>query len=217
MCRKSPSFIDYGDLVSMTIILRLFLHVYNNAHTEYECWPVGPHDSYEWGDVSLSDIKEYEYHPIEWDTQKSSSYPSKQSKQSTLAASLNVASYELNSIENQRQQSILMLGCGNSKLGEEMVKEGGFKGPVVQVDVSNNVVENMRQRCSDLVSEGSMNFVQDDATELSAFRDGMVDACLDKGLLDAIFCAEGTCKKKRLMILFRNSIARCPSPTNLIS
>mmetsp|Transcript_3896 Transcript_3896/g.8399 ORF Transcript_3896/g.8399 Transcript_3896/m.8399 type:complete len:293 (-) Transcript_3896:255-1133(-) len=158
---------------------------WDKAYTSF-----GPHDSYEWGDVSLSDIKEYEYHPIEWDAQKSSSYPSKQSKQSTLAASLNVASHDLNSIGNQRQQSILMLGCGNSKLGEEMVKEGGFKGPVIQVDVSNNVVENMRQRCSDLVSEGSMNFVQDDATELSAFRDGMVDACLDKGLLDAIFCAE---------------------------
>ncbi|VEU43275.1 unnamed protein product [Pseudo-nitzschia multistriata] len=83
-----------------------------------------------------------------------------------------------------------MLGCGNSKLGEEMVVEGGFKGPLIQVDVSNNVVETMRQRCSDLVSKGSMNFVQDDATELSAFRDGMVDACLDKGLIDAIFCAE---------------------------
>jgi len=31
---------------------------------------------------------------------------------------------------------------------------------------------------------------QDDATELSAFRNNMIDACLDKGLMDAIFCAE---------------------------
>lgn len=71
-----------------------------------------------------------------------------------------------------------------------MVTEGGFKGPVVQVDVSSNVVENMRQRCNVLVSKGKMSFVHDDATELSAFRDGMIDACLDKGLIDAIFCAE---------------------------
>ncbi len=71
-----------------------------------------------------------------------------------------------------------------------MLTEGDFKGPVVQVDVSSNVVENMRERCSDLVSKGDMSFVHDDATELSAFRDGMIDACLDKGLIDAIFCAE---------------------------
>mmetsp|Transcript_5077 Transcript_5077/g.12457 ORF Transcript_5077/g.12457 Transcript_5077/m.12457 type:complete len:266 (+) Transcript_5077:129-926(+) len=150
----------------------------------------GPNDSYEWGDVSLSDVKEYEYHPIEWDTQQSSSNPSSTTRQSTLADSLNVDSYDSKAIESKRQQSVLMLGCGNSKLGEEMVTEGGFEGPIVQVDVSSNVVEIMRQRCSDLVAKGNMNFVQDDATELSAFRDGMVDACLDKGLLDAIFCAE---------------------------
>jgi len=83
-----------------------------------------------------------------------------------------------------------MLGCGNSKLGEEMILEGNFKGPIIQVDVSSSVVESMRQRCNELVSKGSMSFVHDDATELSAFRDGMVDACLDKGLIDAIFCAE---------------------------
>eukprot|EP00536_Pseudo-nitzschia_multiseries_P001495 jgi/Psemu1/234673/estExt_Genewise1.C_190093 len=159
----------------------------------------GPNDSYEWGDVSLSDVKEYEYRPIEWDVQKSSSSPSKESKRSTLANSLNIETYDSNNINDEddnnnnskrQQQSILMLGCGNSKLGEEMVTEGGFHGPIVQVDVSSNVVEIMRQRCGDLVSKGSMSFVQDDATELSAFRDGMIDACLDKGLLDAIFCAE---------------------------
>jgi ubiquinone/menaquinone biosynthesis C-methylase UbiE len=35
-----------------------------------------------------------------------------------------------------------------------------------------------------------MNFVQDDATELSAFSSGMISACIDKGLMDAIYCAD---------------------------
>jgi len=169
---------------------------------------VGPNDSYEWGDVSLSDINEYHYYPIEWDAQQSSSYPSKQSNQSTLTASLNIEPHDLNSIEKQRQQSVLMIGCGNSKLGEEMIEKGAFKGPIVQVDVSRNVVENMRQRCSDLVSNGSMSFVQDDATELSAFRDGMIDACLDKGLLDAIFCAEDYQQLNQI----QNTISRVLKP-----
>lgn len=146
---------------------------------------VGAQDSYEWGDVSLSDVKEYEYFPVEWNSEQFSSHLSQQSIQSTLASALNIKPYD-----PKKKQSILMLGCGNSKLGEEMILEGDFKGPIVQVDVSSNVVENMRERCSDLVSKGSMSFVHDDATELSAFRDGMIDSCLDKGLIDAIFCAE---------------------------
>ena len=126
---------------------------------------VGPNDFYEWGDVSLSDVKEYNYHQIEWDAQQSSSYPSKISSQSTLATTLNVDhNDEDNDIRTQKNQKqlrpILMLGCGNSKLGEEMIEQGGFKGPIIQVDVSRPVVENMRQRCSDLVSNGSMSFVQ---------------------------------------------------------
>ena len=103
---------------------------------------------------------------------------------------LDIEPLGIDSLKAREQQSILMLGCGNSKLGEEMIVEGVFNGPIIQVDVSSNVVETMRQRCSDLVSKGSMSFVHDDATELSAFRDGMIDACLDKGLIDAIFCAE---------------------------
>mmetsp|Transcript_2259 Transcript_2259/g.5355 ORF Transcript_2259/g.5355 Transcript_2259/m.5355 type:complete len:281 (-) Transcript_2259:82-924(-) len=163
----------------------------------------GPQDSYEWGDVSLSDVKAYEYFPVEWDAQKNSSYPSQQSIQSTLRDALNIKPPN-----EQERQSILMLGCGNSKLGEEMVTEGDFKGPLVQVDVSSNVVENMRERCSDLVSKGNMSFVHDDATELSAFRDGMVDACLDKGLIDAIFCAEDFDQ----MHLIQNTVARVLRP-----
>ena len=93
-------------------------------------------------------------------------------------------------------------------MGEEMIVEGDFKGPIVQVDVSSNVVENMRQRCGDLVSKGSMNFVHDDATELSAFRDGMVDACLDKGLIDAIFCAEDYQQLNQI----QNTVARVLRP-----
>ena len=180
----------------------------NMQHTKLKSTTVGPQDSYEWGDVSLPDIKEYDYYPIEWDPQQSSSYPSKETVQSTLAAALNIEPHDLDSIKKQPQQSILMLGCGNSNLGEEMIVEGGFKGPIVQVDVSRNVVENMRQRCSALVSKGSMSFVQDDATELSAFRDGMIDACLDKGLLDAIFCAEDYHQMNQI----QNTISRVLRP-----
>ncbi|KAL3920171.1 MAG: hypothetical protein SGILL_003398 [Bacillariaceae sp.] len=85
-----------------------------------------------------------------------------------------------------------MLGCGNSRLGEEMVGDdgGGWKGPIIQVDISGRVIESMSHRCHDLVTQGKISFVQDDACELSAFRDSAVDACLDKGLIDAIYLAD---------------------------
>jgi ubiquinone/menaquinone biosynthesis C-methylase UbiE len=92
--------------------------------------------------------------------------------------------------QNEPQQPILMLGCGNSRLGEEMIQEGGWYGPILQVDVSSRVVESMSQRCAPLIEQGHMNFIQDDATELSAFRNGMIHACLDKGLIDAVYCAD---------------------------
>lgn len=153
----------------------------------------GPQDSYEWGDVSLDDVYEYDYRQIEWDPIRQTTLSSSKNNgsglannvrsSSTLAAALNV------SPRAERDQPILMLGCGNSKFGEEMI-EKGWRGPILQVDVSGRVVDSMSQRCGDLISNGHMNFIQDDATELSAFRDGMMDACLDKGLLDAIFCAD---------------------------
>jgi ubiquinone/menaquinone biosynthesis C-methylase UbiE len=159
---------------------------------------LGPHDSYEWGDVTLDDVYRYDYHPIQWDPirQQSTTATTTTSdgvggagnaddavRSSTLAAALDVAP------EAGKDQPLLMLGCGNSRFGEDMV-ERGWRGPLIQVDVSSRVVDSMAQRCGTLISNGHMNFVQDDATELSAFRDGMLDACLDKGLLDALHCAD---------------------------
>ncbi|KAG7352465.1 methyltransferase domain containing protein [Nitzschia inconspicua] len=104
-------------------------------------------------------------------------------QQSSLAESLAIHPHV------EKNEPMLMLGCGNSTLGEEMIDEG-WSGPLIQVDVSSRVIETMSHRCHQLIQNGHMNFVQDDACELSAFRDAMMQACLDKGLIDAIYCAE---------------------------
>lgn len=166
----------------------------------------GPGDSYEWGDVSLDDVYEYTYHPIEWDpirqsTSSSNKRDATKVQSSTLAAALNVAPLA------EMDQPLLMLGCGNSKFGEDMIGRG-WRGPIIQVDVSGRIVDSMSQRCGDLISNGHMNFVQDDATELSAFWDGMMDACLDKGLLDAIYCAD----EYSQMVKISNTVNRVLRP-----
>jgi len=144
---------------------------------------LGPQDVYEWGDVSLSDVYHYDFCALDFDFHKSSSFPQKLRQNGSLGTALNIQPHA------DKDQPILILGCGNSKFGEEMI-EKGWRGPIIQVDVSSRVIESMSQRCNHLVTTGQMNFVQDDACELSAFRDGMIDASLDKGLIDAVFCAD---------------------------
>ena len=89
----------------------------------------------------------------------------------------------------KEEEPMLILGCGNSRLGEELLQEG-FVGPIVQTDVSRRVIESMSQRCNQYVDDQKMSFVEDDATELSAFRNNMFHGCFDKGLIDAIYCAD---------------------------
>jgi len=64
-------------------------------------------------------------------------------------------------------------------MGEDMV-EAGWRGPIVQVDVASRAIEAVSQRCGNLIQSGDMQFVQDDATVLSAFDDGTASAVLDK-------------------------------------
>eukprot|EP00980_Cylindrotheca_fusiformis_P013099 scaffold3281_cov129-Cylindrotheca_fusiformis.AAC.18 len=137
----------------------------------------GPDDCYEWGDVSLSDLASYEYKPLEWDKPGSSIT---EKLNTTLGKTLSVES------NAEKDEPILILGCGNSKLGEDMI-HAGWRGPVIQVDVSSRVIESLSQRCSSFISNGHMNFIEDDATELSAFRSAMINGCIDKGLIDAVY------------------------------
>lgn len=145
---------------------------------------LGPNDSLEWGDVSLNDVLEYEHKRLDH-------YYHGESGRAANTTTLTTTLAEAIGIQPNadRDEPILMLGCGNSRLGEEMI-DRGWRGPLIQVDVSNRVIDSMSQRCGAYIQQGHMNFVHDDATELSAFRNGMMQACLDKGLVDALFCAD---------------------------
>lgn len=142
----------------------------------------GPQDSFEWGDVALQDLSEYDMHL--WDPRDNDKKSTSESTSTwSLAQTLNIHPHA------DQDEPLLMLGCGNSRLGEEMV-DAGWRGPLIQVDVSSRVVDAVSQRCGHYIEKGHMNFVQDDATELSAFRNAMISGCVDKGLMDAVFCAD---------------------------
>ena len=72
---------------------------------------------------------------------------------------------------------------------EEMI-EDGWTTPIIQTDVSGRVIEAMSHRCNDYIQSNQMTFVEDDATELSAFRNDLITGVFDKGLIDAIYCSD---------------------------
>ncbi|GES86083.1 S-adenosyl-L-methionine-dependent methyltransferase [Rhizophagus clarus] len=81
--------------------------------------------------------------------------------------------------------SILMLGCGNSTLSEDMYDDGYHN--ITNIDFSETVIENMRIRCKDRTG---MTWLIMDIRELN-FLDKTFDIVIDKGTMDALMCDEG--------------------------
>jgi EEF1A lysine methyltransferase 4 len=78
----------------------------------------------------------------------------------------------------------LIVGCGTSRLTEELVKDGY---PNVQsIDISYSAIKLMQ----DTHKESNLVFKQMDVRNLQ-YKDGSFDCVIDKALLDALVCGEG--------------------------
>ncbi|KAJ2698245.1 hypothetical protein FB645_005698 [Coemansia sp. IMI 203386] len=86
---------------------------------------------------------------------------------------------------HSRDARILMLGCGNSTLSTDMYA-AGYEN-IVNVDYSDVVIEQMRQRCA---HQAKMTWEVMDVRQL-ALDDASVDVAIDKGTLDALMCDKG--------------------------
>ncbi|KAG8799879.1 hypothetical protein FRC17_007012 [Serendipita sp. 399] len=84
-----------------------------------------------------------------------------------------------------KSASILMLGCGNSTLSEEMY-DAGYTN-IVNVDYSGIVIEKMKAR-----NEGRplMQWLEMDVRNL-AFDSASFDIAIDKGTMDAMLAVKG--------------------------
>ncbi|KAF7723564.1 hypothetical protein EC973_001853 [Apophysomyces ossiformis] len=91
----------------------------------------------------------------------------------------------LNKMIPDKQSSILILGCGNSTLGEDMYNDG-YKN-ITNIDYSATVIENMKQRCS---HQPEMKWMEMDIRDLR-FEDESFDVVIDKGTMDALMCDRG--------------------------
>lgn len=79
---------------------------------------------------------------------------------------------------------ILMLGCGNSRLSEDMYNDG-FKN-ITNIDYSPVVIEKMRKKCKGLAE---MKWLVMDITKLTFDRSSF-DVILEKATLDALLVEE---------------------------
>ncbi len=79
---------------------------------------------------------------------------------------------------------LLVVGCGNSALSQEMHDVGGYR-ELVSIDLSEVAIRQMKSKRPDL------DFRVVDATDMTAeFADGAFSCVLDKGTLDAMFTGE---------------------------
>lgn len=98
---------------------------------------------------------------------------------------------------SNKNEAVLILGCGNSKLGEQLLIHS-FIGPILQLDISSKVIQLMTQRYQNYLSSSSsvvkrMEFFVDDATTgLTCLEPESVGGgVIDKGLLDVLHCSLG--------------------------
>lgn len=152
---------------------------------------LGPTDVFEWGNITCQDLLQYSYRPVAYEhpvnllpaPPPNPNLASDTRIETSLGETLGVHP------NGTKDEPILILGCGNSKLGEDLLANA-WRGPVLQVDCSSRVVESLSVRCAAYLESGDMLVLQDDATMLSAVEDETFHSVFDKGLLDAIFCVD---------------------------
>ncbi|XP_077218616.1 S-adenosyl-L-methionine-dependent methyltransferases superfamily protein isoform X2 [Tasmannia lanceolata] len=94
-----------------------------------------------------------------------------------------------------RHHRILMVGCGNSELGEDMINDG--YQDVVNIDISSVVIEAMQKKYRD---RPELKYIKMDVRDMSSFESGSFDTVIDKGTLDSLMCGHNAQQNARMML-----------------
>jgi 2-polyprenyl-3-methyl-5-hydroxy-6-metoxy-1,4-benzoquinol methylase len=78
---------------------------------------------------------------------------------------------------------ILMIGCGNALLSEDMYNDGYHN--ITNIDISPIVIKQMSERNKE---KGEMKYEVMDVTEMS-YRDKSFDVVIDKSTIDTLLCS----------------------------
>ncbi|KAL8204325.1 hypothetical protein R6Q57_009948 [Mikania cordata] len=78
---------------------------------------------------------------------------------------------------------VLMVGCGNAVMSEDMVKDGYEN--IMNVDISCVAIEMMRRKYEHVPQ---LKYLQMDVRDMGFFLDDSFDSVIDKGTLDSLMC-----------------------------
>ncbi|KAF5752645.1 methyltransferase-like protein 13 [Tripterygium wilfordii] len=78
---------------------------------------------------------------------------------------------------------VLMVGCGNALMSEDMVKDG--YEDIMNVDISSVAIDTMRRKYECVPQ---LKYMQMDVRDMSFFPDESFDSIIDKGTLDSLMC-----------------------------
>ncbi|CAL5380132.1 unnamed protein product [Camellia sinensis] len=78
---------------------------------------------------------------------------------------------------------VLMVGCGNAVMSEDMVTDG--YEDIMNIDISSVAIEMMRRKYEHIPQ---LKYMQMDARDMSFFPDESFDGVIDKGTLDSLMC-----------------------------
>ena len=93
-----------------------------------------------------------------------------------------IRNYVLPLLNQCESKDILNLGCGNSPMSIEMLKEGFNR--ITNIDISLSVIKQMKERYK---SEPKAEWISMDCTKLE-FLQNSFDAIIEKGTIDALSC-----------------------------
>jgi EEF1A lysine methyltransferase 4 len=94
----------------------------------------------------------------------------------------------------QPDEEILYVGCGTSKLGEELYSRG--RRFITNIDTNKTVIRKLSQKYAHL---SDMQFVEMDATKLPRELFGAFQLVIDKALLDYLLCEADASKASRYL------------------
>ncbi|XVE74179.1 hypothetical protein DITRI_Ditri11bG0178100 [Diplodiscus trichospermus] len=78
---------------------------------------------------------------------------------------------------------VLMVGCGNALMSEDMVKDG--YEDIMNIDISSVAIDMMRRKYAYVPQ---LKYMQMDVRDMSFFPDESFDSVIDKGTLDSLMC-----------------------------
>ncbi|KAJ4711534.1 methyltransferase-like protein 13 [Melia azedarach] len=78
---------------------------------------------------------------------------------------------------------VLMVGCGNALMSEDMVKDG--YEDIMNIDISAVAIDMMRRKYEYMPQ---LKYMQMDVRDMNSFPDESFDSVVDKGTLDSLMC-----------------------------